>query len=124
MTRRPPLPSSCSSPSLSLSPSFTFTFTFIFTLTIAIAPPHLSHRRCRLDVAEAPSITEGFERLGKHGRAFVVRGTSDLTFDLREFSQAAREQDTHGEACTTRFERVLDVRLARCARRHLACAPS
>ncbi len=65
------------------------------------------------DVIEAPSITEGFEKHGKHGRAFVVRGTSDLSFDALEFAQAAREQDTHGEACTVRFERVFDVRLAR-----------
>ena len=64
-------------------------------------------------MTEAPSITEGFDKFGKHGRAFVVRGTKDLSFDIQEFAQAARERDTHGEACTACFERVLDVRLAR-----------
>ncbi len=64
-------------------------------------------------MTEAPSITEGFEKFGKHGRAFVVRGTKDLSFDIQEFAQAARERDTHGDAWTIGCERVPDVRLAR-----------
>ncbi len=67
----------------------------------------------KTDVKEAPTIIEGFEKHGKHGRAFVVRGTRDLSFDLQEFAQEARARDTHGDAWTVRCERVPDVRLAR-----------